>query len=112
LGSKTTPFWASKRCHFDCFIINFFVFQKGKYKKLKNKNKKGRREKGIGSHPLIVLRHLQARRQRLVALKEPSKRIDGRVTVTQLTTAGNTGGNANANTADLAMRKIYVWVAG
>ncbi|KAI4333588.1 hypothetical protein L6164_018374 [Bauhinia variegata] len=42
----------------------------------------------------------------LLALKEPSKRIDGRVTVTQLAAAGNSGSNTNA--VDIALRKIYV----
>ncbi|KAF7822648.1 UBP1-associated protein 2C [Senna tora] len=42
----------------------------------------------------------------LLALKEPSKRIDGRVTVTQLAAAGNSGSNTNA--VDIAQRKIYV----
>lgn len=42
----------------------------------------------------------------LLALREPSKRIDGRVTVTQLAAAGNSGSNTNA--ADVAQRKIYV----
>jgi heterogeneous nuclear ribonucleoprotein A1/A3 len=42
----------------------------------------------------------------LLALKEPSKKIDGRVTVTQLAAAGNQG--ATAHVSDISMRKIYV----
>ncbi|KAJ7981806.1 UBP1-associated protein 2C [Quillaja saponaria] len=42
----------------------------------------------------------------LLALKEPSKRIDGRVTVTQLAAAGNSG--SNTNSVDISLRKIYV----
>ena len=61
------------------------------------------KSKGYG---FVTFKHVDGA---LLALKEPSKRIDGRVTVTQLAAAGNTGGNANANTADVAMRKIYVW---
>ncbi|KAK9268070.1 hypothetical protein L1049_010509 [Liquidambar formosana] len=47
----------------------------------------------------------------LLALKEPSKQIDGRMTVTQLAAAGVSGPTAN-NTAlgggDVSKRKIYV----
>ncbi|CAN8259319.1 unnamed protein product [Cochlearia groenlandica] len=42
----------------------------------------------------------------LLALKEPSKKIDGRVTVTQLAASGNQG--AVSQVSDLSMRKIYV----
>ncbi|KAK4255878.1 hypothetical protein QN277_008815 [Acacia crassicarpa] len=54
-------------------------------------------------HGFVTFMHVDGA---LLALKEPSKRIDGHVTVTQLATAGNTGSNTNA--ADVAMRKIYV----
>ncbi|CAN6561062.1 unnamed protein product [Malus baccata var. baccata] len=40
-----------------------------------------------------------------MALKEPSKKIDGRMTVTQLASAGNSNSN---NVADVSLRKIYV----
>ncbi|XP_028755518.1 UBP1-associated protein 2C [Neltuma alba] len=58
------------------------------------------KSKGYG---FVTFKHVDGA---LLALKEPSKRIDGRVTVTQLAAAGNTGSNTNA--ADIAMRKIYV----
>ncbi|KAF5742335.1 UBP1-associated protein 2C [Tripterygium wilfordii] len=41
----------------------------------------------------------------VLALKEPSKKIDGRVTVTQLASAGI---SANSNSVDVSLRKIYV----
>ncbi|KAJ6799542.1 UBP1-associated protein 2C [Iris pallida] len=49
----------------------------------------------------------------LLALKEPSKKLDGRMTVTQLASAGNTGGPPTGPAAavpasDVALRKIYV----
>ncbi|KAJ4896735.1 UBP1-associated protein 2C [Raphanus sativus] len=50
----------------------------------------------------------------LLALKDPSKKIDGRVTVTQLAAAGNQGGTGTAAGAggrvssDVSTRKIYV----
>lgn len=40
-----------------------------------------------------------------MALKEPNKKIDGRITVTQLAAAGNSG---NSGTGDVSLRKIYV----
>ncbi|KAM1805138.1 hypothetical protein ACFX12_030931 [Malus domestica] len=44
-----------------------------------------------------------------MALKEPSKKIVGRMTVTQLTSAGNSNSNtASNNVADVSLRKIYV----
>ncbi|RDX81614.1 UBP1-associated protein 2C, partial [Mucuna pruriens] len=58
------------------------------------------KSKGYG---FVTFRHVDGA---LLALREPSKRIDGRVTVTQLAAAGNTASNANA--ADVALRKIYV----
>ncbi|PNX72910.1 RNA-binding (RRM/RBD/RNP motif) family protein [Trifolium pratense] len=58
------------------------------------------KSKGYG---FVTFRHVDGA---LLALREPSKRIDGRVTVTQLAVAGNSGSNTNA--ADIALRKIYV----
>lgn len=58
------------------------------------------KSKGYG---FVTFRHVDGA---LLALREPSKRIDGRVTVTQLAAAGNSG--ATANTADIGLRKIYV----
>ncbi|CAI8606913.1 unnamed protein product [Vicia faba] len=58
------------------------------------------KSKGYG---FVTFRHVDGA---LLALREPSKRIDGRVTVTQLAAAGNSG--SNTNTADIAQRKIYV----
>ncbi|XP_057414890.1 UBP1-associated protein 2C [Lotus japonicus] len=58
------------------------------------------KSKGYG---FVTFRHVDGA---LLALREPSKRIDGRVTVTQLAAAGNSGSNTNA--ADVALRKIYV----
>ncbi|TKY66442.1 UBP1-associated protein 2C [Spatholobus suberectus] len=58
------------------------------------------KSKGYG---FVTFRHVDGA---LLALREPSKRIDGRVTVTQLAAAGNSGSAANA--ADVALRKIYV----
>ncbi|KAL1325511.1 hypothetical protein HN51_035580 [Arachis hypogaea] len=58
------------------------------------------KSKGYG---FVTFRHVDGA---LLALREPSKRIDGRVTVTQLAAAGNSGATTNA--ADVALRKIYV----
>lgn len=58
------------------------------------------KSKGYG---FVTFRHVDGA---ILALREPSKRIDGRVTVTQLAAAGNSASNANA--ADVALRKIYV----
>ncbi|KAG6537685.1 hypothetical protein ZIOFF_002780 [Zingiber officinale] len=52
----------------------------------------------------ITFRHVDGA---LLALKEPSKKIDGRMTVTQLASAGNTGSGA-ATSVDVSLRKIYV----
>jgi hypothetical protein len=57
LGSKTTPFWASKRRRFGHFIIIFFKKKKRKEKRkrkiLKKKKKNWGKEIGGGSsHPL------------------------------------------------------------
>uniref|UniRef100_A0A2P2J969 UBP1-associated protein 2C n=1 Tax=Rhizophora mucronata TaxID=61149 RepID=A0A2P2J969_RHIMU len=61
------------------------------------------KSKGYG---FVIYKHVDGA---MLALKEPSKKIDGRVTVTQLAAAGNSGAN-NSNLAggDVAMRKIYV----
>ncbi|XP_038899568.1 UBP1-associated protein 2C-like [Benincasa hispida] len=58
------------------------------------------KSKGYG---FVTFKHVDGA---LLALKEPSKTIDGRVTVTQLAAAGNTGSNSNA--PDVSLRKIYV----
>ncbi|GFY88967.1 RNA-binding (RRM/RBD/RNP motifs) family protein [Actinidia rufa] len=47
----------------------------------------------------------------VVALKEPSKKIDGRMTVTQLASAGissGSGGGGGGGSVDVSLRKIYV----
>ncbi|KAF6136826.1 hypothetical protein GIB67_030111 [Kingdonia uniflora] len=45
----------------------------------------------------------------MMALKEPSKKIDGRMTVTQLASAGiTTGPTASVPTGDAAFRKVFV----
>ncbi|AES90335.2 putative nucleotide-binding alpha-beta plait domain-containing protein [Medicago truncatula] len=53
------------------------------------------RSKGYG---FVVYRHVDGA---VLALKEPSKKIDGRMTVTQLAAAGSTGG-------DVSSRKVFV----
>lgn len=58
------------------------------------------KSKGYG---FVTFKHVDGA---LLALREPSKKIDGRVTVTQLAAAGNSASNANA--ADVSNRKIYV----
>ncbi|XP_010527509.1 PREDICTED: UBP1-associated protein 2C-like [Tarenaya hassleriana] len=58
------------------------------------------KSKGYG---FVTFRHVDGA---LLALKEPSKKIDGRVTVTQLAAAGNQG--TTTNVSDISMRKIYV----
>ncbi|XP_038991076.1 UBP1-associated protein 2C-like isoform X2 [Hibiscus syriacus] len=58
------------------------------------------KSKGYG---FVTFKHVDGA---LLALKEPSKKIDGRVTVTQLAAAGNSG--MNSNPVDVHMRKIYV----
>ncbi|KAK1285115.1 hypothetical protein QJS10_CPB20g01991 [Acorus calamus] len=63
------------------------------------------KSKGYG---FITFRHIDGA---LLALKEPSKKIDGRMTVTQLASAGNTGGPTGGSAAaavDTSQRKIYV----
>ncbi|GKU90994.1 hypothetical protein SLEP1_g4923 [Rubroshorea leprosula] len=58
------------------------------------------KSKGYG---FVTFKHVDGA---LLALKEPSKKIDGRVTVTQLAAAGNTG--TTTNPVDIHLRKIYV----
>lgn len=63
------------------------------------------KSKGYG---FVTFKHVDGA---LLALKDPSKKIDGRVTVTQLAAAGNQGGAGAAvsgNVSDVSMRKIYV----
>ncbi|CAN1229869.1 UBP1-associated protein 2C [Linum grandiflorum] len=59
------------------------------------------KSKGYG---FITFKHIDGAR---MALKEPSKKIDGRMTVTQLASAGqsNAGGGSGV---DVSLRKIYV----
>ena len=59
------------------------------------------KSKGYG---FVTFKHVDGA---LLALKEPSKRIDGRVTGTQLAAAGNS--TTNSNSAEVSLRKIYVW---
>ncbi|KAF8025903.1 hypothetical protein BT93_F2660 [Corymbia citriodora subsp. variegata] len=59
------------------------------------------KSKGYG---FVTFKHVDGA---LLALREPSKRIDGRVTVTQLAAAGNSGASTG-NSADVSDRKIYV----
>ncbi|KAL6614926.1 hypothetical protein ACP70R_037196 [Stipagrostis hirtigluma subsp. patula] len=67
------------------------------------------RSKGYG---FVTFRHADSA---ILALKEPSKKIDGRMTVTQLAAAGSAGGpsggasgGAGAPVADVSLRKIFV----
>ncbi|EXC18503.1 Heterogeneous nuclear ribonucleoprotein A0 [Morus notabilis] len=67
------------------------------------------KSKGYG---FVTFRHVDGA---LLALKEPSKKIDGRMTVTQLAAAGNSASNSAPNpaapaasAADVSLRKIYV----
>ncbi|XP_072968823.1 UBP1-associated protein 2C [Typha angustifolia] len=61
------------------------------------------KSKGYG---FITFRHIDGA---LLALKEPSKKIDGRMTVTQLAAAGTAGPTAPvAPAVDVSLRKIYV----
>ncbi|MGV7428876.1 hypothetical protein PJI19_29435, partial [Mycobacterium kansasii] len=55
--------------------------------------------KGYG---FVTFKHIDGA---VLALKEPNKKIDGRITVTQLAATGNTG---PAGGVDVSMRKIYV----
>ncbi|XP_030550207.2 UBP1-associated protein 2C-like isoform X2 [Rhodamnia argentea] len=58
------------------------------------------KSKGYG---FVTFKHVDGA---LRALREPSKKIDGRVAVTQLAAAGNAG--SNVNPVDVSNRKIYV----
>jgi heterogeneous nuclear ribonucleoprotein A1/A3 len=67
------------------------------------------RSKGYG---FVTFRHADSA---VLALKEPSKKIDGRMTVTQLAAAGAAGGpsagaagSGGAPPADVSLRKIFV----
>ncbi|XP_043689465.1 UBP1-associated protein 2C-like [Telopea speciosissima] len=61
------------------------------------------KSKGYG---FVTFKHIDGA---MLALKEPSKKIDGRMTVTQLAAAGNSGSTVNQpSAADLSMRRIYV----
>ncbi|GFP96670.1 ubp1-associated protein 2c [Phtheirospermum japonicum] len=57
------------------------------------------KSKGYG---FVTFKHIDAA---VLALKEPNKKIDGRITVTHLAAAGNSG---TSHSADVALRKIYV----
>lgn len=64
-------------------------------------------DKGTGKskgYGFVTFKHVDGA---LLALKEPSKKIDGRMTVTQLASAGVQGQNTNSG-VDVSMRKIYV----
>ncbi|XP_058095641.1 UBP1-associated protein 2C-like [Magnolia sinica] len=60
------------------------------------------KSKGYG---FVTFKHIDGA---LLALKEPSKKIDGRMTVTQLAASGSSGPTANTPTADVSIRKIFV----
>ncbi|WKA12015.1 hypothetical protein VitviT2T_029455 [Vitis vinifera] len=60
------------------------------------------KSKGYG---FVTFKHVDGA---LLALKEPSKKIDGRMTVTQLAASGLSGPASNASAVDVSMRKIYV----
>ncbi|XP_027345668.1 UBP1-associated protein 2C-like isoform X2 [Abrus precatorius] len=60
-------------------------------------DKSSGRSKGYG---FVVFRHVDGA---ILALKEPSKKIDGRMTVTQLAAAGGPGGSG-----DVSTRKVFV----
>ncbi|CAN4123683.1 unnamed protein product [Withania somnifera] len=62
-------------------------------------DKASAKSKGYG---FVTFKHVDAA---ILSLKEPNKKIDGRITVTQLAAAGNSG---NSQSADVALRKIYV----
>ncbi|KAL5223250.1 hypothetical protein ABZP36_027963 [Zizania latifolia] len=72
-------------------------------------DKSSGRSKGYG---FVTFRHADSA---VLALKEPSKKIDGRMTVTQLAAAGAAGGASGgaagpdgAPAADVSLRKIFV----
>ncbi|OVA09196.1 RNA recognition motif domain [Macleaya cordata] len=60
------------------------------------------KSKGYG---FVTFKHIDGA---MLALKEPSKKIDGRMTVTQLAANGTTGPTANIASVDVSARKIYV----
>ncbi|KAM1235395.1 hypothetical protein ACFX2J_004862 [Malus domestica] len=62
------------------------------------------KSKGYG---FVTFKHADSA---LLSLKEPSKKIDGRVTVTQFASAGlaTSLNSSNPNAADVSARKIYV----
>ncbi|GAB4849404.1 hypothetical protein Ancab_004201 [Ancistrocladus abbreviatus] len=62
------------------------------------------KSKGYG---FVTYKHIDGA---VLALKEPSKKIDGRVAVAQLASAGHSGGPNNniGPTVDVSLRKIYV----
>ncbi|KAL8460651.1 hypothetical protein ACS0TY_031460 [Phlomoides rotata] len=62
-------------------------------------DKNSGKSKGFG---FVTFKHIDAA---ILALKEPNKKIDGRITVTALAAAGNSG---NSHSSDVALRKIYV----
>ncbi|XP_057982335.1 UBP1-associated protein 2C-like [Malania oleifera] len=61
-----------------------------------------RKSKG---YEFIAFKHVNGA---LLVLKKSSKKIDGRITETQLTILGNFISNANPATIDVSMRKIYI----
>ncbi|GER31780.1 RNA-binding (RRM/RBD/RNP motifs) family protein [Striga asiatica] len=62
-------------------------------------DKSSGKSKGYG---FVTFKHIDAA---VLALKEPNKKIDGRITVTHLAAAGS---SVNSHSADVALRKIYV----
>uniref|UniRef100_A0A5B6ZGM0 Putative UBP1-associated protein 2C n=1 Tax=Davidia involucrata TaxID=16924 RepID=A0A5B6ZGM0_DAVIN len=60
------------------------------------------KSKGYG---FVTFKHIDGAS---LALKEPSKKIDGRMTVTQLASAGISGANAGNGGVDVSLRKIFV----
>ncbi|KAL8103633.1 UBP1-associated protein 2C-like [Apium graveolens] len=64
-------------------------------------DKNSGKSKGYG---FVTFKHIDGA---MVALREPNKKIDGRVTVTQLAASGVGGGGVGGG-VDVSMRKIYV----
>ncbi|KAF8413765.1 hypothetical protein HHK36_001758 [Tetracentron sinense] len=60
------------------------------------------KSKGFG---FVTFKHIDGA---LLAVKEPSKKIDGRMTVTQLAATGTTGPTAYSPAMDVMIRKIFV----